>query len=223
MQQLSKDTPDIAANWLRYCMALMRATNREMTEFSDSCLIAAQISLRAAKDNPMTTVQSLEVLEHSQALISKGMMAAQEKLTGYLFDQFSHDVLEENVLARESHLYRLATTAWETFRVKYLGGVPTNRPMKNFTPEEFQEGMELSAQWIRALDVECRGLGARLAGRRMVDFGRRRPTLRRLHHHGQDRPRGSPALATKHGARASRCQRHPEYGVSQKILCGAGT
>ena len=88
MQQLSKDTPDIAANWLRYCMALMRATNREMTEFSDSCLIAAQISLRAAKDNPMTTVQSLEVLEHSQALISKGMMAAQEKLTGYLFDQF---------------------------------------------------------------------------------------------------------------------------------------
>jgi len=82
---------------------------------------------------------------------------------GYLFDQFSHDILQENVLARESHLYRLVTTAWETFRVKYLGGVPTNRPMKNFSSAEFRQGMELSEQWIVALDEKCLRLGARLA------------------------------------------------------------
>jgi lysophospholipase L1-like esterase len=82
---------------------------------------------------------------------------------GYLFDRFSHETLQESFLARESHLYRLLSTAWETFRVRYLGGVPTNRPMKNFTPEEFREGMELSEKWIRAMDMECRRLGARLA------------------------------------------------------------
>jgi hypothetical protein len=65
----------------------MRASNREFTEFSDSCLIAAQIAAQAAKDNPLSLWQTLEIMQHNQALMSKGMFAAQEKLTGFVFDQ----------------------------------------------------------------------------------------------------------------------------------------
>jgi lysophospholipase L1-like esterase len=82
---------------------------------------------------------------------------------GYLFDHFSHDWFQESFLARESHLYRLVSTAWETFRVKYLGGVPSNRPAHNFSQEEFRRGMELSARWIEELDGECAAVGAKLA------------------------------------------------------------
>jgi acyl-CoA dehydrogenase len=41
-------------------------------------------------------------------------------------------------------------------------------------------------------------------GPQVVDFRRRRPALRGLHHHGQDRPRRAPALAAEHGAGARR-------------------
>ncbi|TVR99436.1 MAG: hypothetical protein EA406_03595 [Rhodospirillales bacterium] len=79
--------PEIRAQWMRYCLAFMRASNREFTEFSDSCLIAAQIAAQAAKDNPLTLWQTLEVLEHHRELVTKGLMSAQEKLTGFVFDQ----------------------------------------------------------------------------------------------------------------------------------------
>ncbi len=88
MSGLVKELPEFSSNLARYMMALMRATNRELTEFSDSCLIAGQIAMRAAKDNPLSLVQTLEVMQHNQSLITKGMVSAQEKMLDFAFDQF---------------------------------------------------------------------------------------------------------------------------------------
>jgi hypothetical protein len=82
-----KDVPDVTISWWRYYIALSRGLNREHTEFNDSCLIAAQIALKAARENPMTMLETLEVLQHSQAMTTKGMMAGREKATGFMFDQ----------------------------------------------------------------------------------------------------------------------------------------
>jgi hypothetical protein len=79
--------PEVGASLARYMVALMRATNREITEFNDSCLIAAQLAMQAAKENPLSMMQTLEVMQHNQALITKGMISAQEKLGSYVFDQ----------------------------------------------------------------------------------------------------------------------------------------
>ena len=38
MYAMLKDMPDVATSWWRYYTAMMRATNREMTEFNESCL-----------------------------------------------------------------------------------------------------------------------------------------------------------------------------------------
>lgn len=92
MLALAKEMPDIGANWMRYCLAFMRASNREFTEFSDSCLIAAQIAAQAAKDNPVSLWQTMEIMEHNRELMSKGIMSAQEKLTSFVFDQIEEAV-----------------------------------------------------------------------------------------------------------------------------------
>ncbi len=102
MLSLSREMPEIGANWLRYCFAFMRASNREFTEFSDSCLIAAKIAVQAAKDNPVSLWQMLEIMQHNQALMSKGMLSAQEKLTGFVFDQ-----VEEGTQALMNSIYPL--------------------------------------------------------------------------------------------------------------------
>ncbi len=82
---------------------------------------------------------------------------------GYLFDRFSHEYLRENVLARESHLYRLVSRAWEAFRVTRLGGLPAARPARNFSDAEFRQGMERSAELIGRMAEVCRGSGAAFA------------------------------------------------------------
>jgi hypothetical protein len=82
---------------------------------------------------------------------------------GYLFDTFSHDYFRENWLARESHLYRLASSAWETFRVRVLHGIPSSRAVRNFSPEEFRRGMELSEQHILRMRQVAESMGARFA------------------------------------------------------------
>jgi hypothetical protein len=84
---LAKELPELGVNIGRYMVALSRATNREMAEFADSCLIAGQIAMKAARDNPMSVVQTVEVLQHNQQLMMKGMMSAQEKMMGFVFDQ----------------------------------------------------------------------------------------------------------------------------------------
>ena len=87
MLHLTKEAPEVASGFGRYMLALMRATNREITEFSDSCLIAAQVAMQGARDNPLDMMQALEVLQHNQALMTKGMLSAQEKMMDYVFDQ----------------------------------------------------------------------------------------------------------------------------------------
>jgi lysophospholipase L1-like esterase len=79
---------------------------------------------------------------------------------GYLFDRFSHDFLQESLLARESHLYRLLGVAWETARLKYLGGVPTARAVKQFSTAEFERGRDRSEQLILQLRDAAHAAGA---------------------------------------------------------------
>jgi len=86
-----------------------------------------------------------------------------EVRNGYLFDRFSHDFFQESVLARESHLYRLISSAWETARLKYLGGVPTARAVKQFSPSEFERGRDLSEQLILRLRDAAARAGASFA------------------------------------------------------------
>jgi hypothetical protein len=80
-----------------------------------------------------------------------GARGIYEVRDGYLFDHLSHDWFRESFLARESHLYRLVTMAWETARVKYFGGVPSTRPARQFSSAEFQKGMVLSAEYLLAM------------------------------------------------------------------------
>nr|VFK57372.1 MAG: hypothetical protein BECKTUN1418F_GA0071002_11146 [Candidatus Kentron sp. TUN]VFK59294.1 MAG: hypothetical protein BECKTUN1418D_GA0071000_10996 [Candidatus Kentron sp. TUN]VFK65724.1 MAG: hypothetical protein BECKTUN1418E_GA0071001_11126 [Candidatus Kentron sp. TUN] len=87
MQEILKDLPDIATSWIRYTLALTRATNREHAEMNDSMMIAAQIALQAARDNPMSLMETLEVLQHNQEIAGKATAASQEKMTGYMYDQ----------------------------------------------------------------------------------------------------------------------------------------
>jgi len=82
-----KEMPDVSSSWLRYLTALTRSLNREQTEFLDSYLIAAQIALQAAKDNPMTLRDTLEIMQHKSALVGKGLRATQEKIADFTFDQ----------------------------------------------------------------------------------------------------------------------------------------
>ena len=102
MLHLTKEAPEVASGFGRYMLALMRATNREITEFSDSCLIAAQVSMQGARDNPLDLTQALEVLQHNQALMTKGMLSAQEKMMDYVFDQ-----VEEGMQATFNTLFNV--------------------------------------------------------------------------------------------------------------------
>ena len=102
MLHLTKVAPVVASGFGRYMLALMRATNREITEFSDSCLIAAQVAMQGARDNPLDMMQALEVLQHNQALMTKGVLSAQEKMMDYVFDQ-----VEEGMQATFNTLFNV--------------------------------------------------------------------------------------------------------------------
>lgn len=82
---------------------------------------------------------------------------------GYLFDRFSHEYFREHPLAGRSHLFRLVSGAWETFRVTRLGGLPSARPARNFSEADFRRGMELSEAHILRMHEVCRELGAEFA------------------------------------------------------------
>jgi hypothetical protein len=87
MQGLMRDIPDIGNSWWRYTTAMSRAINRERTEFTDSLMIAMQLGLQAAKENPLTLVETLEVMEHGRELMTKGLMGARGKIGDFMFDQ----------------------------------------------------------------------------------------------------------------------------------------
>ena len=100
MYAIAKEMPEIGTSIGRYMMALMRATNREMAEFADSCLIAGQTAMRASRENPLSVWETVQVMQHNQALITKGMMSAQEKMLSYVFDQ-----IEEGTQALVNSVY----------------------------------------------------------------------------------------------------------------------
>jgi len=87
MLSIMKEITEANANLMRYCIALTRATNREVTEFSESYLIAAQTAMQASRSNPMSLAETMEVLIHKNQLINKGMSATSEKLQGAVWDQ----------------------------------------------------------------------------------------------------------------------------------------
>ncbi len=82
---------------------------------------------------------------------------------GYLFDRFSHEYFRENVLARESHLYRLATRALAEIRRRLFRLPPAARPVREFTEADFDEGMRLSEKHMLRMRDVCDSLGARFA------------------------------------------------------------
>ncbi|NJO55156.1 MAG: hypothetical protein HC834_01070 [Rhodospirillales bacterium] len=100
MIAFAKEIPELSANIARYMVALTRATNREVAEFADSCLVASQIAMKASKENPLSFMQTMEVMQHNQQLMTKGMMSAQEKMTGFVFDQ-----IEEGMSALFNTVY----------------------------------------------------------------------------------------------------------------------
>ena len=74
MYAIATELPELGTSVGRYMIALMRATNREMSEFADSCLIAGQSAMRASRDNPMSLMETIEVVQHNQQLVTKGLI-----------------------------------------------------------------------------------------------------------------------------------------------------
>ena len=68
MFALLKEMPDFTTSWMRYTMAMMRASNREVTEFNDNLFIAAQIAMTAARDNPLSVMEAFQIMEHNAAM-----------------------------------------------------------------------------------------------------------------------------------------------------------
>ena len=87
MLSIMQDIADANASLLRYCVALTRASNREVTEFSESYLIAAQAAMQAFRTNPMSLEETMEVLLHKSKLMEKGMTATNDKLRDAVMDQ----------------------------------------------------------------------------------------------------------------------------------------
>ena len=89
MATTNVETADIASDAWRYFVALNRALSRERTEFMDSCMIAAEIAFRASRHNRMSWQQLFDIAQHNQSLVTRGMMATHDKLSGYQWDQFA--------------------------------------------------------------------------------------------------------------------------------------
>lgn len=82
---------------------------------------------------------------------------------GYLHDHFSQKMFRENFLARESHLYRLITSAFGEAQRRWKHVPPSTQPLKQFSEAEFEQGMQLAEKHLLAMQRECEVLGARLA------------------------------------------------------------
>jgi hypothetical protein len=85
MNALLREMPDFTTSWWRYTLAMMRASNREVSEFNDNLFIAAHIAMTAARDNPMSMMETFEVVEHNVSMARKGMAGMQEKMADVRF------------------------------------------------------------------------------------------------------------------------------------------
>ena len=81
MGALSVNVQELASSWWHYVISLNWALERERAEFKDSCLIAADIAFNASRQNPLSWSQLSEVLQHSQSLVSRGLLSNQEQLS----------------------------------------------------------------------------------------------------------------------------------------------
>mgnify|MGYP001202722538 FL=1 len=87
MFALLREMPDFTTSWWRYMLAMMRASNREVSEFNDNLFIAAHIAMTAARDNPLSMLEAFEIVEHNVGMARKGMAGMQGKMADYAFDQ----------------------------------------------------------------------------------------------------------------------------------------
>ncbi len=87
MFALLREMPDFTTSWWRYTLAMMRASNREISEFNDNLFIAAHIAMTAARDNPLSMMETLEIVEHNAGMARKGLAGMQDKMADYAFDQ----------------------------------------------------------------------------------------------------------------------------------------
>ena len=61
MGALSLNAQELVSSWWHYVVSLNRARERERAEFKDSCLIAADIAVRASAKNPLGWSQLFKV------------------------------------------------------------------------------------------------------------------------------------------------------------------
>ena len=87
MNALLREMPDFTTSWWRYTLAMMRASNREISEFNDNLFIAAHIAMTAARDNPLSMLEAFEIVEHNIGMTRKGLTGMQAKMADYAFDQ----------------------------------------------------------------------------------------------------------------------------------------
>ena len=87
MYALLREMPDFTTSWWRYMLAMMRASNREISEMNDNLFIAAHIAMSAARDNPLSMLETFEILEHNAGMMRKGLAGMQDKMADYAFDQ----------------------------------------------------------------------------------------------------------------------------------------
>ena len=92
MGALSVNVQELTASWWHYVVSLNRALERERAEFKDSCLIAADIAFNASRQNPSSWSQLSVVLQHSQTLVSRGLLSNQEQLSKFVWDQVEDGV-----------------------------------------------------------------------------------------------------------------------------------
>jgi poly(3-hydroxyalkanoate) synthetase len=92
MGALSVNVQELASSWWHYVISLNRALERERAEFKDSCLIAADIAFNASRQNPLSWSQLSEVLQHSQVLVSRGLLSNQEQLSKFMWDQVEEGI-----------------------------------------------------------------------------------------------------------------------------------
>ena len=87
MFALLREMPDFTASWMRYTMAIMRASKQESKEFNDNLAIAANIAMTAARENPLSALETFEIMQHNVGMMRKGMAGTQDKMADYAFDQ----------------------------------------------------------------------------------------------------------------------------------------
>lgn len=92
MGALSVSVQELASSWWHYVISLNRALERERAEFKDSCMIAADIAMNASAKNPLGWSQLFEVMQHSQSLVSRGLLSNQEQLSKFVWDQVEEGV-----------------------------------------------------------------------------------------------------------------------------------